>query len=178
MKFTVCAGHGGTDPGAVYNGFTERDMMLELRHLVSYKLKTLEQTVVNDGDRWTNLPLAQALPLVKDSDLAIELHLNAGPVMAKGVEAFSLRHLKTASSNVAVAVAEVLKTTVRGDKGWKPQEESARKKLAFVNAGGIILETFFMTNSQEFWRYQETKWLVAGAIAEALITSAKSNVPV
>lgn len=175
LRFTVCAGHGGTDPGAVYNGFTERDMMLELRHLVSYKLKLLECTVVNDGDRWTNLPLAEAIPLIKDSDLSIELHLNAGPPTAKGVESFSLLGLKPVAQAISTAISDVLETTVRGDKGWKDQAESARKKLGFVNAGGIIVETFFMTNPKEFWRYQETKWLVAGAIADAMVNSMTTN---
>jgi N-acetylmuramoyl-L-alanine amidase len=34
--------------------------------------------------------------------------------------------------------------------------------------GGIVVETFFISNPEELARYDARKWLVATAIAEAL----------
>jgi N-acetylmuramoyl-L-alanine amidase len=168
MKFTICAGHGGSDPGAVFGKFAERDLMTELRNIVSLKLRQAGHTVLNDGKNWDNLPLAAALPLIPQADLAVELHVNAGPTTAKGVESLSLPNLKPQSQRISQAIAAVLGTTVRGEKGWRPQEQSARGKLAFVSRGGIIVETFFLTNEAEREAYLAKKWLVASAIVSAL----------
>lgn len=175
MNFTVCAGHGGSDPGAVFGKHKERDMMSYLRNIVSIKLQEKGHTVLNDGKSWENLPLIAALPLIGKSDLAVELHVNAGPASARGVESLSLLKLKTASQKISQAIASQLGTVVRGDKGWRPQEQSARGRLAFVNQGGIIVETFFLTNDVEREAFLSKQWLVAGAIATAMIEATTNN---
>ena len=59
-------------------------------------------------------------------------------------------------------------SNVRGDRGWIDQSQSARGKLGYVSAGGLILEVFFISNPQEMAVYQARKWLVAQAIADVL----------
>ena len=56
----------------------------------------------------------------------------------------------------------------RCDGGWIDQSQSARGKLGYVNAGGLILEVFFISNPTEMAVYQARKWLVAQAIADVL----------
>ena len=175
MNFTVCAGHGGSDPGAVFGKYKERDLMSYLRNIVTIKLQEKGHTVLNDGKAWENLPLIAALPLIGKSDLAIELHVNAGPATARGVESLSLGKLKAASQRISKAIAAQLETTVRGEAGWRPQEQSARGRLAFVNQGGIIVETFFLTNDVEREAFLSKQWLVAGAIANAMIEASAGN---
>ena len=175
MNFTVCAGHGGSDPGAVFGRHKERDMMAYLRNIVTIKLQEKGHTVLNDGKNWDNLPLVAALPLIGKSALAVELHVNAGPPTAKGVESLSLPRLKRASQRISAGIAAQLGTVVRGEAGWRPQEQSARGKLAFVNQGGIIVETFFLTNDVEREAFLSKQWLVAEAIATAMIEASVSN---
>lgn len=170
MRFTVTAGHGDKDPGAVAKtGETEAALMTELRDLVADKLRSMGHEVKTDGAKWENWPLVRALKLIPEADTAIELHTNAftNPA-AGGVEVISLPAQREMARTIARRIAHTLETKVRGAGGWIDQSESARGRLAFVNAGGLIVEVFFISNPDELDRYQDRKLLVAAAIAESL----------
>ena len=170
MKFTVTAGHGAGDPGAVAKtGETEAALMTELRDIVAAKLQVMGHKVKTDGARWQNLPLVHALTLVPGSDVAIELHTNAveNPA-ARGVEVISLPAQKEMARTLARRIAYVLEIPVRGAGGWIDQAQSARGRLGFVRVGGLVVEVFFISNPEELGKYQDRKWLVASAIAESL----------
>lgn len=170
MKITVTAGHGAGDPGAVApTGETEADLMTELRDLVAMKLRDAGHAVKTDGARWQNLPLVHALTLVPGSDVAIELHTNSfGSSAAVGVEVISLPAQKELARTIARRIAHILETPVRGDGGWIDQAQSARGRLGFVRAGGLVVECFFLSNPEELAKYQARKWLVASAIVDAI----------
>lgn len=170
MKFTVTAGHGAGDPGAVAKtGETEAALMTELRDIVADKLRQAGHTVKTDGARWQNLPLVHALTLVPGSDVAIELHTNAveNPA-ARGVEVISQPAQKEMARTIARRIAHTLEIPVRGAGGWIDQSQSARGRLGYVRAGGLVVEVFFISNPEELAKYQARKWLVASAIVDAL----------
>lgn len=170
MKITVTAGHGAGDPGAVAStGQTEAALMTELRDLVAHKLRDAGHTVKTDGARWQNLPLVHALTLVPGSDVAIELHTNAftNP-NAAGVEVISLPAQREMARTIARRIAHTLGIPVRGAGGWIDQSQSARGRLGFVRAGGLVVECFFLSNPEELAKYEARKWLVASAIVKAL----------
>ena len=172
MKFVICAGHSNSDPGAVRNGVTESALAVELRKIVALKLRNLGHEVYTDGtDGEGNLPLNDAIALVKKHNCtALELHFNASASpSANGVECLGLVKDKKLCQNISNGIAGVLGSKVRGDNGFKTQEESARGKLGFVNAGGIIVETMFLSNDIEYLNYTNKVWLVAQAIVDALI---------
>lgn len=170
MKITVTAGHGAGDPGAVApTGETEAALMTELRDLVAMKLREAGHTVKTDGARWQNLPLVHALTLGPGADVAIELHTNAHTTPgAKGVEVISLPAQKELARTIARRIAHILETPVRGAGGWIDQAQSARGRLGFVRAGGLVVECFFLSNPEELAKYQARKWLVASAIVDAI----------
>lgn len=171
--FVVSAGHSDVDPGAVANGVKEADIAEDLRNIVASKLRELGHTVITDGDGDVNQPLSEAVKLINRGELSIEIHCNAASsVSATGVESISLPKLKGLSQRLSKAIAAVTKDKVRGDGGWIDQSKSARGRLAFVNAGGIIIELFFLTNQQALEQYNATKWLVASAIADELVKGA------
>ena len=173
MKITVTAGHGGSDPGAVGNDLIERDVMTELRDIVARKLQAAGHTVRTDGTRWQNLPLLHALTLVPGSDCAIELHTNAAAnPNAGGVEVVSMPRDKAKAQRIAQAIAAVLGTRVRGDGGWIDQTQTARGRLGFVRAGGLVVEVFFISNRDDCVRYLSRTWMVATAIAKAVTDGA------
>ncbi|MFM5260497.1 N-acetylmuramoyl-L-alanine amidase [Aeromonas veronii] len=168
--FVVSAGHSDVDPGAVANGVKEADIAEELRNIVASKLREAGHTVITDGDGDVNQPLSDAIKLINRGELAIEIHCNAASApTATGVESISLPKLKGLSQRISKAIAAVTKDKVRGDDGWIDQSKSARGRLGFVNAGGIIIELFFLTNQQALEQYNATKWLVASAIANELV---------
>jgi N-acetylmuramoyl-L-alanine amidase len=169
MQIVITAGHGGSDPGAVYGGFNERDLMTELRDLVALKLRQKNIEVSTDGTKGQNLPLADALKLIYGKALAVELHTNAAESSsATGVECIALPSHKAVAQRISKGIADVLGLRLRGDNGWIDQSKSARGKLGFVSKGGIIVETFFLSNPSDLAAYQDKKWLVAQAIADSV----------
>ena len=169
-KFVVTAGHSDTDPGAVANGVTESEIAEDMRNMIAGKLRSRGHEVITDGTGSYNQPLDEAIKLVKQGNLAIEIHCNAaGSTSATGVETISLPAHKTLSQRISQAIAGVTKDKVRGDRGWIDQSQSHRGKLGYVSAGGLIIELFFLTNKQALENYQSVKWMVASAITDELI---------
>ena len=168
----ICAGHNSQkDSGAVAkDGTTEEELVVNVRNAVaSYFHKHKDVHVRVDGYGKTNLSLTEAVKLIKGSDVAIEWHLNASEnKTAGGTETISLQKDKHLSQKISKAISEVLGTKLRGDKGHISQEQSARGKLAFVSNGGIIIETCFISNSNELKAYEEKYWLVAKAVYHVL----------
>ena len=140
-------------PAQFANGVTESALAVELRKIVALKLRNLGHEVYTDGtENSENLPLNDAIALVKKHNCtALELHFNASASpSANGVECLGLVKDKKLCQNISNGIAGVLGSKVRGDNGFKTQEESARGKLGFVNAGGIIVETMFLSNDIEY----------------------------
>ena len=173
MKLVVAAGHGGTDPGNTWGGTTEAALMVELRHLVALKLRQAGHEVLEDGGRDVNLPLARAMALVPQADVAVELHTNAAAnSAAAGVEVVAAPKDAELARRLARAIGGVLQVPVRRLQGWYPVDDLARERgfrPGFVRAGGLIVEVFFQSNPAELRAYQERKWLVASAMARALV---------
>lgn len=168
-SIVLTAGHSDYDPGAVGNGHTEANIARELRNIVASKLRGAGERVITDGGPGVNRPLADAIALIPQGRVAVELHCNAAAnPAAGGVECISLPKDKLLSQRLSRAVARVLDLRVRGDGGWIDQSQSARGKLGYVSAGGLILEVFFISNAGEMAVYQARKWLVAQAIADVL----------
>ena len=166
----LTAGHSDFDPGAVGNGQTEASIARELRNIVASKLRGMGERVITDGEPASNKPLRNAIALIPQGRVAVELHCNAAAnPAAGGVECISLPKDKVLSQRLSRAVARVLELRVRGDGGWIDQGQSARGRLGYVNAGGLILEVFFISNPDEMAIYQARKWLVAQAIADVLL---------
>lgn len=165
----LTAGHSDIDPGAVGNGRTEASIARELRNIVAQKLRATGERVITDGEPASNKPLRDAIALIPQGRVAVELHCNAAAnPAAGGVETIALPRDKALAQRLSAAVARVLGIKVRGDRGWIDQSQSARGKLGYVSAGGLILEVFFISNAGEMAVYQARKWLVAQAIADVL----------
>lgn len=165
----LTAGHSATDPGAVADNYTEAELMLDLRDLTADILRARGHIVIEDGGDGENLPLRQAISLINQGVIAVELHTNASDnPAARGVEAISLPNKARVAQSLAQRVAKTLGTRVRGNYGWIDQSQSARGRLGYVNAGGVILETFFISNPSERASYLADPQSVAEAIAEAL----------
>jgi N-acetylmuramoyl-L-alanine amidase len=167
--FTVTAGHGGKDPGAVSGEYTEAGLMTDLRNKVAAELRARGHTVKQDGDALLNWPLIEAISLVTGSAVAVDLHTNASsnPV-AGGVEVVSLPSKRRGAQLLARAIASVLGNRLRHAQGWVDQNDTPRKKLGYVGAGGYVVETFFITNPIELRDFLNRIDEVAVALADAM----------
>lgn len=183
VKLTITAGHGQPvnplhryDTGAVWPlgaqhpDFTEAELMADLRNRVADILRNMGHEVRTDGDGRVNRALAAAIGLIAGSDLAVELHTNShdNPA-ATGVEVVAPLSRKVVAQRIAKAIAAALGLRVRGEGGWIDQAQTARGKLGFIGAGGLIVETFFLSNAIDRAAYLSSQDRVAAAIAGAMV---------
>lgn len=166
----LSAGHSEADPGAVANGRREADIAVEFRNLVAFYLQRAGVPHELDGSGTRNLPLAQAAKLARKHAVAVEFHCNAAAnTAAGGAECLSGPKDARLAGQISAAIAGAL--GIR-DRGAKPENAGQHHRLAFVQAGGIIVELFFITNRADLSQYDARKWLAARAVADVLTRAA------
>lgn len=167
---TITAGHSNTDPGAVNGKVKEADLVTNFRNAVSFYLREAGLQVKTDGTGTKNDPLSAAVKLIQGSSVAVEFHMNAATSkQANGIETIALPKDKKLAQDLSKAVADALGSRLRGDNGWIDQSKSARGRLAYVNAGGLIVELGFISNEDELARFNARYWIAAKAVAKVLI---------
>ena len=172
---TITAGHSNSDPGAVNGKVKEADLVVNFRNAVTHYLREAGLQVKTDGTSTKNDPLSAAVKLIQGSSVAVEFHMNAATSkQANGVETISLPKDKKLAQDLSKAVADALGSRLRGDNGWIDQSKSARGRLAYVNAGGLIVELGFISNEDELARFNARYWLAAKAVAKVLIDYEKA----
>ncbi len=173
---TITAGHSNTDPGAVNGKIKEADLVVNFRNAVTHYLREAGLQVKTDGTGTKNDPLSAAVKLIQGSSVAVEFHMNAATSkQANGIETIALPKDKKLAQDLSKAVADALGSRLRGDNGWIDQSKSARGRLAYVNAGGLIVELGFISNEDELARFNARYWLAAKAVAKVLIDYEKRN---
>ena len=180
VKVLVSAGHSNKDPGAVCHGVKEADIACDLRNYTAFYLRQADVRgleVVTDGEGDINLPLVNAASLARGCDYAVEFHMNAAKdQQVYGVECLSQPKDKKLAQAIAREITKVTKTNIRGVMGWKPENSGQHTRLAFVRAGGIIIEVDFITNALMCETVVYKRWLVAKAVATAILDYLKSEV--
>lgn len=162
----VTAGHSNVDPGAVNGKATEAEFVTRFRNAVAFYLRNYGYTVKTDGVGDVNKPLKDAIALIKGSAVAVEFHLNAATnKKAKGVETIALPKDKKLAQKISAGIAKLLDSPLRGDAGWIDQSQSARGKLGYINAGGLIVEIEFISNDEKLALLNATYWKVARQVA-------------
>jgi len=162
----ITAGHSNTDPGAVNGVVTEANIVTDFRNMVAYYLRRSERDFRTDGEDAINLPLRDAIRLIKPGSIAVEFHCNAhANLAASGVETLSGDEMRPLGRRLCDTVSVLLGIPNRGAKGEASGQHS---RLGFVQAGGLILELFFLSNNHDLRAYLDKKWLVARAVAQVL----------
>jgi N-acetylmuramoyl-L-alanine amidase len=104
--------------------------------------------------------------LAKGRQIAIEIHCNAAAnKAASGVETLSAPDDIDLGAELCAAISKEL--NIR-NRGAKPESAGQHHRLAFVQAGGIILELFFITNPNDLAAYDGRKWPAARAVAKVI----------
>lgn len=166
MAVLISAGHSTTDPGAVAFGRKEAEIAVDFRNILIKCLSDLGIQASTDGKGKDNLPLREAVKLAKGKDIAIEVHLNASPnATASGVETLSGPEDMQLGAKLCAAISRELNIK---NRGAKPENAGQHHRLAFVQAGGIILELFFITNPNDLSAYDGRKWPLARAVAQVI----------
>ena len=166
----LSAGHGGDDPGAVANGRREADIAVDMRNMVALYVERAGVKFETDGKLKVNDPLRRAVVQARRHPLAIEFHCNAASSQASGVETLSAPKDFDLGNKLCRVVADCL--GIR-NRGAKPENAGQHHRLAFVQAGGIIMELFFITNKSDLANYDKYKWLAARHMADILMKEVK-----
>lgn len=168
-KLFLIAGHGGKDPGALGNGYVERDLAIELRRLIDLELRRIGVVATLDPD--TNY-LGQSLRWLRgkfgEKDVLLDIHWNASPSSAAtGSEVI----VPNVSSDYEKAFANALLKPLTDigfrNRGVKPESDTARGRLALMNenAENLLLEVCFITNPRDMLLYQNSKNIIAKRLA-------------
>ena len=161
----LSAGHSDVDPGAVANGRREADIAVEFRNIVAFYLQRDRVPHELDGKGTLNLPLSVAAQRARKHPIAVEFHCNAATPAATGAEVLCASKDRALAARISLAIAASL--GIR-DRGVKPENAGQHHRLAFVRAGGMVVELFFLTNSGDLAGYDARKWLAARAVAGVL----------
>jgi len=164
----ISAGHSESDPGATGNGYVEAVLAEKMRDRIFNYLINQKVIVFSDGQESENLPLRAAISLAKKVDFAVEIHFNAGPPSASGVEALCNIRNKRHAQELCSAIANIIGIPIRGDKGWKDPSSGQHHRLGFCDAGGIVLEVCFISSVNDMTWYVNRKWEVAESVAKAI----------
>lgn len=166
----LSAGHSTTDPGAVGNGLKEANIAVEVRNGVANFLQHTGVTFEMDSNGSGNLPLRDAVKRAREHHIAVEFHCNsAANPAATGVETLQAPKDKELGAALCAAIAGTLKIK---NRGAKPENAGQHHRLAFVQAGGIIVELFFISNPADVRAYKSAKHAMCLAIAEVLEAAA------
>jgi N-acetylmuramoyl-L-alanine amidase len=167
----VIAGHGGSDPGAAYGRYIERDLAIEFRDLVIANLRLYGINAKTDAN--TNA-LRQTLQWLigkfSSRDILIDIHWNAGVPAANGTEIFVPDAASTFERHLAMSLLRVFAEVGFKARGVKPESVSARKSLGWMrpNAENILIEVCFLTNNTDMQVYETNKNILAKKIAETI----------
>lgn len=168
----LIAGHGGSDPGAVGNGYKEADLTLELRDLIASKLED-KYTIYKDvKEHSLNSVITWLKSIVTPSCLLVDIHFNAAATKAAtGTEilvpdAFSSFESKLAT-DLAVNISKVLGIK---NRAVKKESQSARSRIAILNvpAENVLIEVCFISNKSDIESYQKNKEVLADTIANTI----------
>ena len=168
----LSAGHSNSDPGAVgtWQGsrITEAEIVLDLRNRITAIMAMRGYDVRTDGKEDQNLPLAEAIKLAQQVDVAVELHCNAFHLpTATGVEVLTGGNHQGLSDRLTGVISSVLGIP---NRGVKPENSGQHSRLGFISRGdGIIVELLFITNQRDLTQYHDNIDRLADKIADVLI---------
>ncbi len=167
----ISAGHSDTDPGAVSrDGIKESDLAERLRNRIVALLRERNIHCVSDGEGTVNKPLNDAVKLARANPggVLLEIHFNAGPPTARGVEALSYPKDLELSIDLCKAIAARTGSPLRGREGWKNPSSGQHHRLAFCEAGGLILEVEFMSSVEGLRAYLTHESEIARDLAQVI----------
>lgn len=158
----------------------EADVVEEFRNIVSFILRNANVEHKADGVGDQNLPLSDTVKLIGKNRPALEFHCNAAPppepklvngkmvtpAPAGGVETLSAPKDLVLGASICKAISDALGIK---NRGAKPENSGQHHRLAFVQAGGIIVELFFISSPTDLAAYDAKKWLAARAVANVLM---------
>ena len=169
-KVIIDAGHGGVEPGAVFEGRKEKDDTLQqafdLGNALERRGVQVEYTRVNDV--YDSPYEKAAIANRSDADFFVSIHRNAMPIpgSASGVES-----LVYAAEGTAGLLAENINGELEGI-GWKNLGVQERPGLVVLRQSrmpAVLVEAGFIDNPIDNQFFDRNQAATADAIAEGIV---------
>ena len=173
-KIIISAGHGGNDPGAIANGYTERDLAIEFRELLVKELLLLGvKPLIDDNKNALKQTLAWLIGKYSSKDILLDIHWNAASSKARGTEVIVPDNASIFENNFAKNILNVFVSNGFVNRGVKPESQTARKRLGWMRppAENILIEMGFITNLLDINLYQNLKYKLAKELALVIYKS-------
>jgi len=147
----LSAGHHNADPGAVANGYIERELTKEARDTIKQDLNPAE--VILDKDYETNSQYQSRIKPGSGS-VVFDTHFNAGHPTAGGTECYvNAKDFENKNSLSYLMADEISRTTseVLGirNRGVKPDNQSQHSRIGILNLGAgvsVLWEICFLSS--------------------------------
>lgn len=158
-KIVIDAGHGGTDPGAVFDGTKEKELALAFAESLGHELRVLGETTefTRVGD--TFVAVMDRADTVVEGDIFVSVHVNSAEnATANGVSVWyhggssSGKSLATYVFNGIKALgylskygAGIISDKTRYANGFGVLREATQRK----SAGAVLVELGFIKNKAD-----------------------------
>jgi len=150
IKVFIDPGHGGKDPGAIWNGLKEKDANLAIANKLKAKLEAAGFTVVmrRTGDQYHTLDEIVSMANNSGADIFISIHNNASvSTSANGTETYWCPNGVNGSSQLASLVqSSVLSQIGRANRGVKTANF---RVIKYTNMPAALVECAFVSNPTE-----------------------------
>lgn len=177
-RIALDAGHGGSDPGAVYKGRQEKDDTLDLTLAVGDILKKngIDVYYTRTTDEYET-PFKKATDANNSgADLFVSIHRNSSenPNQYSGVET-----LVYSDTGLKAEVARNINNQLE-DAGFKNLGVDERKNLVVLKRTkmpAVLVEAGFINNDKDNYLFDEEFDSIAQAIADGILESIPSSRP-
>lgn len=177
-RIALDAGHGGSDPGAVYKGRQEKDDTLDLTLAVGDILKKngIDVYYTRTTDEYET-PFKKATDANNsDADLFVSIHRNSSenPNQYSGVET-----LVYSDTGLKAEVVRNINNQLE-DAGFKNLGVDERKNLVVLKRTkmpAVLVEAGFINNDKDNYLFDEEFDSIAQAIADGILESIPSGRP-
>lgn len=177
-RIALDAGHGGSDPGAVYKGRQEKDYTLDLTLAVGDILKKngIDVYYTRTTDEYET-PFKKATDANNSgADLFVSIHRNSSenPNQYSGVET-----LVYSDTGLKAEVARNINNQLE-DAGFKNLGVDERKNLVVLKRTkmpAVLVEAGFINNDKDNYLFDEEFDSIAQAIADGILESIPSGRP-
>ncbi len=177
-RIALDAGHGGSDPGAVYKGRQEKDDTLDLTLAVGDILKKngIDVYYTRTTDEYET-PFKKATDANNSgADLFVSIHRNSSenPNQYSGVET-----LVYSATGLKAEVARNINNQLE-DAGFKNLGVDERKNLVVLKRTkmpAVLVEAGFINNDKDNYLFDEEFDSIAQAIADGILESIPSGRP-
>lgn len=163
------AGHGGKDPGAIYDNVYEKDINLDIVKKLQFELEKMGAVVLLtrdddydlasiDAKKRKQSDLSKRADLINESkcDMYISVHLNAySSTKWSGLQIF-YDDINPNNKVLAEVMNETLKSNLKNVREIK--RENGYFMYHKINVTGILIESGFITNSNDRYKLKDSNY--------------------